>query len=172
MGSGGLLLLRDGLGTVDSSAEDGANGAAPGTLTVVRQSSSSASGFGNGSTGLENGSFTMLLVRGFDGTTTRIDTNGDGVQDLTPWTEVIDGFAYIEGNGFGYAPAGMPVFRVSTMGFRAGGFVRAFDGNLHAVVAVGVNPTPVTNIPATSGSGPYFMPPSQIWPAVGDCSTS
>lgn len=166
LGSGGLLLLRDGIGTIDSSAEDGANGAAAGTLSVVRQSTSSASGFGNGSTGLENGSFTMLLVRGYDGTTTRIDTNGDGVQDLTPWTEVIDGFAYIEGNGHGYAPAGMPVFRASTMGFRAGGFVRAFDGNLHAVVPVGVNPTPITNVPTGSASGPYFMPPSQIWPAV------
>ena len=166
LGSNGLMLLRDGIGTIDSSSDDGANGAAPGTLAVVRQSSSTLSGFGNGSTGLENGSFTMLLVRGYDGTTTRIDTNGDGVQDLTPWAEVIDGFAYVEGNGYGYVPSGFPVFRAATMGFRAGGFVRAFDGNLHAVVPVGVNPTPITNVPVGTASGPYFLPPSQIWPAV------
>jgi hypothetical protein len=166
LGSNGLLLLRDGVGTIDSSAEDGANGAEAGTLTVIRQSTSTASGFGNGATGLENGSFTMLLVRGYDGTTARIDTNGDGVQDVTPWTEVVDGFAYIEGSGFGYAPAGLPVFRATTMGFRAGGFVRAFDGNMHAVVPVGVNPTPITNVPLIGASGPYFLPPARIWPAV------
>ncbi|MFT7676349.1 MAG: hypothetical protein ACI8QC_000319 [Planctomycetota bacterium] len=39
---------------------------------------------------------THLLVAGYDGTTTDIDTDDDGVQDVTPWTAVIDGLALIE----------------------------------------------------------------------------
>lgn len=39
---------------------------------------------------------THLLVRDYDGTTTDIDTDDDGVQDVTPWTAVLDGLALIE----------------------------------------------------------------------------
>ena len=68
LGSNGLLLLRDGLGTIDTNPDPNVTtGPGAGTTVVVLPSTASASGFGNGSLGLENSSITVLLVRGFTG---------------------------------------------------------------------------------------------------------
>lgn len=46
----------------------------------------------------ENGSATLLLVRGFTGTAgVDLDTNDDGVLDLAPWSAVIDAVAVSDG---------------------------------------------------------------------------
>ena len=47
---------------------------------------------------IENGdNITIFLVRGWTGTVNQdLDTNDDGVLDVTPWTEIVDGIALIE----------------------------------------------------------------------------
>jgi hypothetical protein len=43
---------------------------------------------------IENGSMTLLLVRGFTGSAGQdLDTDNDGVFDVTPWAELVDGVA-------------------------------------------------------------------------------
>jgi hypothetical protein len=57
---------------------------------------------------LENGSTTNLLVRGFSGSVgLDLDTNDDGVLDLTPWTDVVDGVAIQDAAG-DFAYGGVP----------------------------------------------------------------
>lgn len=47
---------------------------------------------------LENGSVTLLLVSGYTGTLNQdLDTNDDGVFDVTPWTSLIDAVAVNDG---------------------------------------------------------------------------
>lgn len=47
---------------------------------------------------LENGSQTYLLVQSFTGSVgTDLDTDNDGILDLTPWTSVVDAIGYREG---------------------------------------------------------------------------
>ncbi|MBD2105526.1 endonuclease/exonuclease/phosphatase family protein [Nodosilinea sp. FACHB-13] len=46
----------------------------------------------------QNGTQTLLLVEGFTGSVNQvIDTNGDGVVDVTPWASVVDGVAVTDG---------------------------------------------------------------------------
>ncbi len=47
---------------------------------------------------IENGSITLLLVAGFSGTDGMdLDTNNDGVFDLTPWNAIMDSVAVSDG---------------------------------------------------------------------------
>ena len=54
---------------------------------------------------------THLLVLDYDGTTTDIDTDDDGVQDVTPWSAVIDSLALIED-----PMGGDPTYSPNTLG--------------------------------------------------------
>jgi hypothetical protein len=48
---------------------------------------------------LENGAKTYIIVTGFTGTVGQdLDTNDDGVLDITPWTSVVDAFGWGDNN--------------------------------------------------------------------------
>ena len=48
----------------------------------------------------ENGTMTLLLVEGFTGSVNQdLDTNNDGILDITPWTRVVDDVAVTDGGG-------------------------------------------------------------------------
>lgn len=79
---------------------------------------------------LENGTVTLLLVEGFTGALgDDLDTNDDGVLDVTPWTEVVDAVAVGDG-GTGDLTYGTPTLGVSYDGqlFAPGGASRIPDG--------------------------------------------
>jgi len=79
---------------------------------------------------LENGTQTLLLVEGFSSTVgTDLDTNNDGVLDLTPWTAVIDAIAVNDG-GSGDLTYLSPVLVANYDGlpFPPGGASRIPDG--------------------------------------------
>jgi hypothetical protein len=176
LGSNGLLLLRDGPGIIDTNPDPAVvTGPAPGTSVVTLASTPDASGFGNGAIGLENSSITMLLVRNFTGTFGQdLDTNDDGVLDVTPWSAVLDAVSIINSSGVplsqsvAYAPSlGFPdaVISRAASGFDAGLAVRAGEGTWYGARTLGVNPT--LSVPTALVSGPYFWEPSHIYPAVG-----
>lgn len=82
-GTNGLFLWRDAASTINPTAEAG---------TVINVADFAPD--------LENGSFTFLIVSGFTGTVTQdLDTNNDGIVDVTPWTSVIDAVGFIENDG-------------------------------------------------------------------------
>ena len=92
-----------------------------------------ASGFwttGYGTGQMENGSMTLLLVETFTGSVSDdLDTNDDGVFDVTPWTSIVDGVAVDDGDGsdLTYAtPALAPNFDGGI--FSVGGASRVPDG--------------------------------------------
>ena len=80
---------------------------------------------------LENGSLTLLLVQGFTGALGNdLDTNNDGVLDLTPWTAIADAVAVNDG-GSGDLFYGVPVLGPNYDGlssFAPGGASRIPDG--------------------------------------------
>ena len=80
--------------------------------------------------GLENGSMTLLLVETFTGSILDdLDTDDDGVFDVTPWTSIVDGVAVDDGDGsdLTYAtPAQAPNFDGGS--FSVGGASRVPDG--------------------------------------------
>ena len=62
---------------------------------------------------LENGSLTLLLVRDFSGSFGQdLDSDNDGTLDATPWTELADAIAVLEGGSTDqvYSPALGPNF--------------------------------------------------------------
>lgn len=79
---------------------------------------------------IENGSVTLLLVDGFTGTTsTDLDTDNDGVLDVTPWTAILDSVAVSDGGAsdLTYSPAVLtPTFDGGT--FTPGGASRIPNG--------------------------------------------
>lgn len=80
---------------------------------------------------LENGTQTLLLVEGFSGTLgADLDTNDDGVLDLTPWTAVTDTVAISDGGATDITYAGAPVLGPNYDGvsFTPGGASRIPDG--------------------------------------------
>ena len=92
-----------------------------------------ASGFwttGYGISLMENGSMTLLLVENFTGwVSDDLDTNNDGVFDVTPWTRIVDGVAVDDGgdSDLTYAiPALAPNFDGGTSS--VGGASRVPDG--------------------------------------------
>ncbi|MCS6852595.1 MAG: hypothetical protein NZ700_15675 [Gemmataceae bacterium] len=47
---------------------------------------------------MENGAITFLLVRNFTGSVNQdLDSNNDGVLDVTPWSEIVDSVAWTDG---------------------------------------------------------------------------
>ena len=85
-------------------------------------------GYGGGE--LENGSMTLLLVEGFSGSVDDdLDTNDDGVFDVTPWTSIVDGVAVDDGGGSDLTYA-TPALAANFDGgiFSVGGASRVPDG--------------------------------------------
>lgn len=176
LGANGLLLLRDGAGVIDTDPDpDQFAGSSEETAVVVLPSTSSLSGFGNGPLGLENGSISLLLVRGFSGAAgADLDANDDGILDSAPWLEVLDAVSIVNSSSgslassSAYAPsAGFPAAVISraASGFDAGVIARGSDGSWFGAPAIGMNPTIVN--PVSQNSGPYFWEPGRIYPAVG-----
>ena len=81
---------------------------------------------------LQNGTQTLLLVRGFTGAANQdLDTNNDGTLDLTPWTAILDGIAVSDGGANDRTYAGVPVLGPAFAGgsFAPGGASRVPDGS-------------------------------------------
>lgn len=80
---------------------------------------------------LENGTITLLLVKDFTGALNQdLDTNNDGVFDVTPWSEVVDGVAVNDG-GSGDWTYGTPALGPNYDGvspYAPGGASRFPDG--------------------------------------------
>lgn len=79
---------------------------------------------------LENGSISLLLVKNFSGALTNdLDTNNDGVFDLTPWTALTDSIGVNDG-GVGDLTYGLPALTVAYdgMSYAPGGASRIPDG--------------------------------------------
>lgn len=79
---------------------------------------------------LENGTLTLLLVSNFTGALSNdLDTNNDGVFDVTPWDAIIDSVAVNDG-GAGDVTYGVPTLGVAYDGlsFAPGGASRIPDG--------------------------------------------
>jgi hypothetical protein len=79
---------------------------------------------------LENGSLTLLLVKNFTGAlNTDLDTDNDGVFDITPWDAIVDSVAVNDG-GAGDVTYGTPTLGVAYDGlpFAPGGASRVPDG--------------------------------------------
>ncbi|GAA2123160.1 ExeM/NucH family extracellular endonuclease [Nocardioides bigeumensis] len=79
---------------------------------------------------LENGTLTLLLVKGFTGAPTNdLDTDDDGTLDSTPWTALVDAVAVNDG-GAGDRTYGTPSLGVAYDGlaFAPGGASRIPDG--------------------------------------------
>lgn len=79
---------------------------------------------------LENGTLTLLLVKNFTGALNAdLDTNDDGIFDVTPWDAVVDAVAVNDG-GATDKTYGVPVLGVSYDGlpFAPGGASRIPDG--------------------------------------------
>ncbi|MBU3728009.1 MAG: hypothetical protein FGM37_02015, partial [Phycisphaerales bacterium] len=176
LGSTGLLLLRDGAGTIDTNPDPSVTtGPAPGTTLIVLPSTASASGFGNGSSGLENSSITVALVRNFTGSAgLDLDTNDDGVLDVAPWSQVVDAVSIVNSSSapisqsVAYAPAlgfSSAVISRTVSGFDSGVVARGTVGSWFGARLIGVNPT-LTN-PTTLNSGPYYWELGQITPTIG-----
>lgn len=100
IGSNGLFLWRDAANILDADAATaGTQGPDAGTSIFVQDFNPD----------IENGSFTYMIVSGFTGSLTQdLDTNDDGIFDITPWSSIVDSVALREndgGNNFGYAGA-------------------------------------------------------------------
>jgi predicted extracellular nuclease len=79
---------------------------------------------------LENGTLTLLLVRGFTGALGNdLDTDNDGVFDVTPWTALVDAVAINDG-GAGDLTYGEPALApyYDGLAFAPGGASRIPDG--------------------------------------------
>jgi len=80
---------------------------------------------------LENGSLTLLLVRDFSGSFGQdLDSDNDGTLDATPWTELADAIAVLDGGSTdqAYGPALGPNFD-GLSSFAPGGASRVPDGS-------------------------------------------
>lgn len=79
---------------------------------------------------LENGTLTLLLVENFTGAVSDdLDTDDDGVLDVTPWDSIVDSIAVNDG-GVGDLNYGLPVLTANYDGlsFTPGGASRIPDG--------------------------------------------
>ncbi len=148
-GTNGLFLWRDSVTTLSP---------APNAATTVNVADFAPD--------LENGSQTYLLVSGFTGAQgDDLDTDGNGILDITPWTSVIDAIGVTENPGdivygasLGFLDFGDLIFTPDVV-FRTAnvGWVGA-DG-------LGTNPGPYTVDPANvtesnyDASTPYQLTP-------------
>ena len=94
---------------------------------------------------IENGSNTYLLVRGFSGALSAdLDTDNDGILDVTPWTSVVDGVSIVENDGaanIGYA-AGLGFSNIGGIAFTFTPDIvaRGTDGVWYGADVLGTNP--------------------------------
>ncbi|MBX3057863.1 MAG: ExeM/NucH family extracellular endonuclease [Anaerolineae bacterium] len=113
---------------------EGDSGAAAGTVDeVISLGTTDANGLylvNLPANALENGSITLLLVKNFTGALNDdLDTNNDGVFDITPWDVIVDAVSVNDGGATDPA-YGVPVLGVSYDGlpFAPGGASRIPDG--------------------------------------------
>ncbi|WP_372616859.1 ExeM/NucH family extracellular endonuclease [Falsiroseomonas sp.] len=113
---------------------EGDAGTSAGTVeSVLRVGTTDAAGYWLGNVvanTYENGTVTLLLVSDWTGTVgTDLDTDNDGVLDVTPWTAITDGIAVNDG-GAGDLTYGAPVLTASYDGlpFAPGGASRIPEG--------------------------------------------
>jgi len=113
---------------------EGDSGTAQGTIDeVITIGTTDANGLYLASlaaNALENGTISLLLVKNFSGTvSTDLDTNNDGIFDLTPWESIIDSVGVNDG-GAGDRTYGSPTLTVAYDGlsFAPGGASRIPDG--------------------------------------------
>jgi hypothetical protein len=79
---------------------------------------------------LENGTLTLLLVSGYTGVLNQdIDTNNDGIMDVTPWTAILDCVAVTDGGAgdLTYCGTTLPS-SLGAGGFTVGGASRIPNG--------------------------------------------
>jgi hypothetical protein len=140
-GTNGLFLWRDATSTIDTSSAAGVQGPATATNIVVADFNPD----------IENGSNTYMIVSGFTGALNNdLDTNDDGVLDVTPWTSIVDAIGLVENDGsanVSYAGA------AGTFGpngaFNADVLARVFDTFNNTWTIVG------TDVIGTNPGGPY-----------------
>lgn len=78
---------------------------------------------------LENSSVTFLLVKDFTGASGQdLDTDNDGVLDLTPWAAIADSIAVSDGDGYAYAGAPQLYQNYDGLPYAPGGASRIPDG--------------------------------------------
>lgn len=113
---------------------EGDSGAATGTVDeVITLGTTDANGLylvSLPANALENGTITLLLVKNFTGALNAdLDTDNDGVFDVTPWDAIVDLVAVHDG-GAGDVTYGVPVLGVAYDGlsFAPGGASRIPDG--------------------------------------------
>lgn len=135
LGSNGLFLWRDSSSVIDTSPTAGVQGPDAGTNINVADFSPD----------IENGSNTYLLVRGFSGALSAdLDTDNDGILDVTPWTSVVDGVSIVENDGaanIGYA-AGLGFSNIGGIAFTFTPDIvaRGTDGVWYGADVLGTNP--------------------------------
>lgn len=133
LGSNGLFLWRDAAGVIDTSIAAGVQGPDAGTTLNVADFNPD----------IENGSNTYLLVSGFSGAITNdLDTNNDGVLDLTPWASVVDGIGFLENDTDNRAYAAQLGFTDfgPNAGFNADILIRGADSVWYGADVLGTNP--------------------------------
>jgi predicted extracellular nuclease len=113
---------------------EGDSGAAAGTVDeVISLGTTGANGLylvNLPANALENGTLTFVLVKNFSGALNAdLDTNNDGVFDVTPWDSIVDAVAVNDG-GAGDLTYGTPTLGVAYDGlsFAPGGASRIPDG--------------------------------------------
>ena len=107
---------------------------APGTIDeVITLGTTDSNGYwttGFGANTFENGTLTLLLVKNFTGTLgADIDTNDDGIADITPWEAVVNAIGVTDGGQGDLTYSSLtlaPFFDGST--FTVGGASRIPDG--------------------------------------------
>jgi hypothetical protein len=91
-GSNGLFLWRDAATVLDTSTAPGVQGPSLGTNLNVADFAPD----------IENGTNTYMIVSGLSSITvgvTDLDTDNDGIFDVTPWTSIVDALGFIENDG-------------------------------------------------------------------------
>lgn len=118
---------------------------------------------------LENGTITLLLVESFTGAlNTDLDTDNDGVFDVTPWTKIVDGVAVNDG-GAGDLTYATTVLGVAFDGlpFVPGGASRIPNGGDTDAASDWVrNDFDLAGIPSFAGT-PVF---GEAWNTPGECN--
>lgn len=147
LGSNGLFLWRDAVSVIDTSLAAGVQGPDAGTTLNVADFAPD----------IENGSNTYLLVSGFTGSLAAdLDTNNDGILDLTPWTSVVDGIGFLENDSdqvnLAYAAGlGFSNFGPNT-GYNADILIRGTDNVWYGSDVLGTNPGGAYSLDPTRNS--------------------
>ncbi len=147
IGSNGLFLHRDTAAVLNPAPDAGTN------IRVL-----------NFTPDLENGTNTYMLVTGFTGAVNAdLDTNNDGIFDITPWTSVLGAVALIENDGsanIAYAASVGGVNFGPNAGFNADALVYGTNGTWYGMDVLG------------SGSGPFTFDTTRAADQFGNVVTT